>query len=265
MGKLITRKEAAEILGRTERAIEEWITSGVIKTHIVKQRGYIDMDAIMALQDTEEDINHAVSKRKEYLEEVDKDIEELQALLKGKTSAMKAFVKVCIDMLDSTSITSREKEIIKMVCDGCGFDDIADRFFLTRERVRILYEKALKHFTASASSHMKILNERITMQHEMESLKSIIDTQRKLMDSEKIKAIDEDENEWFKVKIIDLNLSVRAINCLKCCNINTLGELVQYRKESFMKKRTVGKKTVTELDELLESLGLKWQNKLEVA
>lgn len=265
MGKLITRKEAGEILGRTERAIEEWITSGIIKTHIVKQRGYIDMDTIMALQDTEEDINHAISKRKEYLDEIDKDIEELKTLLKGKTCAMKAFVNVCIDMLDSTSITYREKEIIKMICDGYGYDDIADRFCLTRERVRVLYEKALRHLTASTRSHMKLLNERITMMREIESLKSIINTQRKLMDGEKIKAIDEDENEWFKVKIIDLNLSVRAINCLKCCNINTLGELVQYKKESFMKKRTVGKKTVMELDDLIDSLGLKWQNKLEVA
>lgn len=59
-----------------------------------------------------------------------------------------------------------------------------------------------------------------------------------------------------KTKLTDMNLSVRALNCLKSANVETVGELVQYNKSDLLKFRNFGKKSLTELDELLESLDL---------
>ena len=59
-----------------------------------------------------------------------------------------------------------------------------------------------------------------------------------------------------KTKLSDMNLSVRALNCLKAADVETLGELVQYNKTDLLKFRNFGKKSLTELDELLESLNL---------
>ena len=59
-----------------------------------------------------------------------------------------------------------------------------------------------------------------------------------------------------KTKLIDMNLSVRALNCLKAANVETLGDLVQYNKTDLLKFRNFGKKSLTELDDLLESLNL---------
>ena len=59
-----------------------------------------------------------------------------------------------------------------------------------------------------------------------------------------------------KTKLSDMNLSVRALNCLKAADVETLGELVQYNKTDLLKFRNFGKKSLTELDDLLESLNL---------
>ncbi len=59
-----------------------------------------------------------------------------------------------------------------------------------------------------------------------------------------------------KTKLSDMNLSVRALNCLKSAEVETLGELVQFNKNDLLKFRNFGKKSLTELDELLDSLSL---------
>lgn len=59
-----------------------------------------------------------------------------------------------------------------------------------------------------------------------------------------------------KQKLVDLDLSVRALNCLKAADVETLGELVRYNKNDLLKFRNFGKKSLTELEELLDSLNL---------
>ena len=59
-----------------------------------------------------------------------------------------------------------------------------------------------------------------------------------------------------KTKLTDMNLSVRALNCLKAAEVDTLGQLVQFNKTDLLKFRNFGKKSLTELDDLLESLNL---------
>jgi DNA-directed RNA polymerase subunit alpha len=87
-----------------------------------------------------------------------------------------------------------------------------------------------------------------------------------LFSDEKI-ATDTDGNEEFdeevlhmrqllKSKLADMDLSVRALNCLKAADVETLGELVKFNKNDLLKFRNFGKKSLTELDELLEGLNL---------
>ena len=59
-----------------------------------------------------------------------------------------------------------------------------------------------------------------------------------------------------KSKLVDMDLSVRALNCLKSAEVETLGELVQFNKTDLLKFRNFGKKSLTELDELLSTLNL---------
>lgn len=59
-----------------------------------------------------------------------------------------------------------------------------------------------------------------------------------------------------KSKLVDMELSVRALNCLKSAEVETLGELVVFNKNDLLKFRNFGKKSLTELDELLANLNL---------
>ncbi|MBT3588039.1 MAG: DNA-directed RNA polymerase subunit alpha [Flavobacteriaceae bacterium] len=59
-----------------------------------------------------------------------------------------------------------------------------------------------------------------------------------------------------KTKLIDMDLSVRALNCLKAAEVDTLGDLVSFNKNDLMKFRNFGKKSLTELDELVDVKGL---------
>ncbi|MDR3251570.1 MAG: DNA-directed RNA polymerase subunit alpha [Tannerella sp.] len=82
-----------------------------------------------------------------------------------------------------------------------------------------------------------------------------------------VETVEPDNNEEFdeeilhmrqllKTKLADMDLSVRALNCLKAADVETLGELVHYNKNDLLKFRNFGKKSLTELDELLEGLHL---------
>lgn len=59
-----------------------------------------------------------------------------------------------------------------------------------------------------------------------------------------------------KTKLIDMDLSVRALNCLKAAEVDTLGDLVSFNKTDLMKFRNFGKKSLTELEELVVAKGL---------
>ncbi len=59
-----------------------------------------------------------------------------------------------------------------------------------------------------------------------------------------------------KTRLVDMDLSVRALNCLKAADIDSLGDLVSYNKNDLLKFRNFGKKSLTELEDLVESKGL---------
>jgi DNA-directed RNA polymerase subunit alpha len=61
-----------------------------------------------------------------------------------------------------------------------------------------------------------------------------------------------------KTKLVDLDLSVRALNCLKAADVETLGELVAYNRNDLLKFRNFGKKSLAELDELVINKNLEF-------
>ncbi|MCL2510477.1 MAG: DNA-directed RNA polymerase subunit alpha [Bacteroidales bacterium] len=66
-----------------------------------------------------------------------------------------------------------------------------------------------------------------------------------------------------KTKLTDMDLSVRALNCLKAAELETLGQLVSYNKNDLLKFRNFGKKSLTELDNMVKSKGLEFGMKID--
>ena len=82
------------------------------------------------------------------------------------------------------------------------------------------------------------------------------------LDAEEKSSTEEfDENslhmrQLLKTKLVDMDLSVRALNCLKAADVETLGDLVSFNKNDLLKFRNFGKKSLTELDDLVASKNL---------
>lgn len=122
------------------------------------------------------------------------------------------------------------------------------------------FEKLILDITTDGSIHpKKALTEaaKILIQHFM----LVSDEKISLEDNTASEADKYDEEilhmrQLLKTKLVDMDLSVRALNCLKAAEVDTLGDLVTYTKSDLMKFRNFGKKSLTELDELVESKGL---------
>ncbi len=122
------------------------------------------------------------------------------------------------------------------------------------------YEKLILEITTDGSIHpKKALTEaaKILIHHFM----LVSDEKISMEDSKAAETDNYDEEilhmrQLLKTKLVDMDLSVRALNCLKAAEVETLGDLVTYTKSDLMKFRNFGKKSLTELDELVESKGL---------
>ncbi|MEY4658241.1 MAG: hypothetical protein RJB36_7 [Bacteroidota bacterium] len=122
------------------------------------------------------------------------------------------------------------------------------------------YEKLIFNIKTDGSIHPKeALKEaaKILIHHFM-----LFSDERITLDSE-IKAESEEFDETslhmrqlLKTKLVDMDLSVRALNCLKAADVETLGDLVSYAKSDLLKFRNFGKKSLTELEDLVDSKGL---------
>jgi len=122
------------------------------------------------------------------------------------------------------------------------------------------YEKLLLEIETDGSIHPKdALKEaaKILIYHFM-----LFSDEKITLDSDDKMANEEFDEEvlhmrqLLKTKLVDLDLSVRALNCLKAAEVDTLGDLVKFNKNDLLKFRNFGKKSLTELDELLESMNL---------
>jgi DNA-directed RNA polymerase subunit alpha len=106
-------------------------------------------------------------------------------------------------------------------------------------------EEAVKQASRILIQHLMIItDENITFDNKEEKKEDLVDEQtlqlRKIL----------------KTPLEDLDLSVRAFNCLKAAKINSLSELVQYEQEDLMKFRNFGQKSLAEIEQVLHERGL---------
>ncbi|MCF6169351.1 MAG: DNA-directed RNA polymerase subunit alpha [Bacteroidales bacterium] len=124
------------------------------------------------------------------------------------------------------------------------------------------YEKLVLDIETDGSIHPKeALKEAATIliHHFM-----LFSDEKITLDTEEKSVTEEfDENtlhirQLLKTKLVDMDLSVRALNCLKAADVDALGDLVAYNRNDLLKFRNFGKKSLAELDQLVESKGLEF-------
>ncbi len=106
-------------------------------------------------------------------------------------------------------------------------------------------EEAVKQASRILIQHLMIItDENITFDNKEDKKEDVVDEQ--VLQLRKV----------LKTPLEDLDLSVRAFNCLKAAKINSLSELVQYEQEDLMKFRNFGQKSLSEIDQVLHERGL---------
>jgi len=137
-------------------------------------------------------------------------------------------VKYVIENTRVEQRTDFEKLIMEVVTDGT-----------------IHPEEAVKQASRILIQHLMIItDENITFDTKEDKKEDLVDEQTLQL------------RKMLKTPLEDLDLSVRAFNCLKAAKINSLSELVQYEQEDLMKFRNFGQKSLSEIDQVLHERGL---------
>jgi DNA-directed RNA polymerase subunit alpha len=139
-------------------------------------------------------------------------------------------VKFAIENYRVEQKTDYEKLVLEITTDG----SIQPKEAL-KESAKIL----IQHFMLFSDEKISIDNEEKTVTEEFDETSLHI---RQLL----------------KTKLVDMDLSVRALNCLKAADVETLGDLVAFNKNDLLKFRNFGKKSLTELEELVKSKTLEF-------
>ncbi len=137
-------------------------------------------------------------------------------------------VKYSIENYRVEQRTDYEKLILEVATDGT-----------------IHPEDAVKQASRILIQHLMIItDENITFDNKEDKKEDVVDEQ--ILQLRKV----------LKTPLEDLDLSVRAFNCLKAAKINSLSELVQYEQEDLMKFRNFGQKSLSEIEQVLTERGL---------
>ena len=137
-------------------------------------------------------------------------------------------VKYSIDPYRVEQRTDYEKLTLEILTDG----SISPQMALTEAAKLLIY-----HF-------MLFSEERIIIEDQAKPANNTLDDEHLRM------------RQLLNQRLQDMDLSVRALNCLRAAEVDTLGQLVKYHRSDLLKFRNFGKKSLTELDELLERNGL---------
>ncbi len=154
------------------------------------------------------------------------------------------------DDIDTIAIDSTYTPIknVKFTVENFRVDQKTDYDKLTIEIITngsILPKDALKEAAKILIHHFMLFSdEKITLETQVADTNEVFDEEKLHM------------RQLLKSKLVDMDLSVRALNCLKSAEVETLAELVVFNKTDLLKFRNFGKKSLFELEDLLTSLNL---------
>lgn len=281
--KKIQVTEAAKMFGVSRQTLENWGKYGLVKIHKSGKTGkahWVDEEALDKLfpdlTDYEQVKQRVATLKKELVieeEELERQADDVRRalFLSGrfkKSYIKKAFYMAIPPMLSELGIITKHMEDVMLrIIDGETAENIAMRYGITRTRVEQIFLKGCrkaKQLEAVAS----VMDENDRLKKALDDAKKIIMVKNEELDeyrTERTKREDADiakklENdevvEKLRAKVSETYLSVRTINCLRNAGIETVEDLLQHNKLDLLKLRNFGKKSLTELMDFLDDLGL---------
>jgi excisionase family DNA binding protein len=283
MARLLSRDEAALLLDVTPQTISNWVEKGVLKGHFVDRLLKIDKATVEKYFDTLSDlafIEKRIFAAKRDLQLAEKELEKnlddtrsaIHLLGKGVPAhLLNEIFSSIIEASGDDVLKEREKTILTMLLEGKDVEFVAEEYGLTRSRIMQIVSHAV-HKLATVKTFSELRREYKQLVFDNTNFQNVIEAlQNRVKKLERINNIDTapvseydyllgDKGGTFtammNTPVYDLDISVRSLNCLKGADVDTLYDLVKCNKTDLMKFRNFGKKSLTELEDLLESLHL---------
>ena len=281
--KWISRQEAAALLGVHPQSISNYAARGII--HENRRGSYLryPREEVEALNTFPE--IHSIEEMRTGIEKMQTEMETEHAAVKKlyddrralflepfggwqKWENYRRIVRQLAEMAAGNTMLERQKEIFLRILDLESYQEIADMYGLSRERVRQIFEKSLRRILEFRDIATRRLEESqskvLELQKEIDHLHDEIFFLQHPQDNKKEEELSDKNDifrqcEPFSLPLKELYLSVRTWNCLKYAGIRTLGDVVAYDRAEFMRIRNFGRKSLNELDILLEKRGLEFK------
>ena len=283
MARLLSRDEAALLLDVTPQTISNWVEKGVLKGHFVDRLLKIDKETIEKYFDTLSDlafIEKRIFAAKRDLQLAEKELEKnlddtrsaIHLLGKGVPAhLLNEIFSAIIEVSGDDVLKGREKTILTMLLEGKDVEFVAEEYGLTRSRIMQIVSHAVrklatvKNFSELRREYKQLVFDNTNFQNVIEALQNRVKKLERInnIDTAPVSEYDYllgDKGGTFtammNTPVYDLDISVRSLNCLKGADVDTLYDLVKCNKTDLMKFRNFGKKSLTELEDMLDGLHL---------
>ena len=269
------------MFGVTRQTIRNWIDKKLLIATKIDGCHYVTMKSVKAIEDKYADIEVEECAADAYLrklraanDEYQKSVERLRdccnwndAVRENREQVVK-FVPTLFDIVRICRYpsTTRGEVIVNLLLSGKDVKSISEQFGVTTERVKQILDRELRILQREATIYTRLKEENESMREQIQKLKNnvaslesaIVDMKNRHTDItiEKI-PVDAPENILTR-SLEDLSLTKRTMNCLKYAGIETVGDLARLNKTDLLRFRNFGKKSLTELDDFLNELGLEW-------
>lgn len=287
--KYMKLADVAQKFGVTNQTVRNWISKGLLNAIMVDNCNYVTVESVKAIEENHIDVvkesiavddylnslQELSAKYRKSAEEYRESIVANKALVTNRVKIAR-FVPIIYELLqDDLPIIKRCHLIIQRVIEGEDSMSISQELGVSPERVRQILEREMRRISVNAVKYHRLIKENeelkkenATLKLNLKNMKSVVadcTTENVVVESDAESVPDS----ILTKRLIDCNLSVRALNCLhsyygyngdKWGNfpIETIGDLARHLKTDLLKQRNFGKKTLKELDDFLKEHGLEW-------
>lgn len=257
MIKMISRVKAAESLQVSRQTVANWEKKGIL--HAVKIGGCYkydkkEVDALLSGLTSIQEKENAVKKYEHeldiiitHLERVKEEVLMEIGFWEGRGRNIKRLllnIVECVYKKRDGEWNDRNADILyDYIKTGGNTEFVADFYGYSKQRILQIIDRFIRR--ARYYPHICDIYD---YKEENEKLKEKVEFLKKHSHAPAI----------LSTKLTDMDLTVRALHCLKAAKIETLGDLVLYKQHELLKFRNFGRKTLRELDDLVKSKGLQW-------
>ena len=271
--KYIKASEVAEKFGVTRQTIRNWIDKGLIIAKKIDGSTYCTTKSVKAIEDkfseiviSEGALEAYIHKNHAACEEYEASIELLHSTIDANTELrlnkprLTELIRVLFGIV-RVGIDLRGERMIEMLLTGSDSKEISESYGISPERVNQIVEKTIRILNCEGVQYQKLKEENERMKEELQTMENNVKSLRSFREpgAEKLEYSKVDVQESILTKrLVDCNITVRTLNCLKAEDIETVGDLARQHKTDLLKIRNFGKKCLIEIDDFLNELGLEW-------